>query len=239
MSAVRDSFHASILAKRFSEAVITLNGLNMEEMLPALAAIGEKNRQEVIKALFATLGQVFTSRIQYALEVVRDLQLPSFAPGDLQQTGQVDDAKAFIAIPTVPPRRSSSADATAIDVITAINPTSIAQNREFAGLIFQQGNLFGFTAPARSPDETAATPGFNFPQGTTGIAVYHTHGAGFKRISGSTAAESFSLEDRLTSKNHDVDNYVGTPDGHILKLTKPPASARADLTQLGVVTQLK
>jgi hypothetical protein len=138
MSAVRDSFHASILGKRYTEAVITLNGLNMEEMLPALAAIGEKHRQEVIKALFATLGQVFTSRIQYALEVVRDLQLSSFAPGDLQQAGQVDDAKAFIAVPAVPPRMLSTADAIAMSVIAAINPTSIAQNREFSGLIFQQ-----------------------------------------------------------------------------------------------------
>jgi hypothetical protein len=70
MSAARESFHASILAKRYSEAVITLNSLHMAEMLPALAAIEKKHREELGKALMLAVGKVCVARIQYALSVV-------------------------------------------------------------------------------------------------------------------------------------------------------------------------
>jgi len=161
------------------------------------------------------------------------------APGDLAGTGQVADAKAFVALPTTIPKMFRSADAAAMEVITAITPTSIAQNREFWGLIFQRGNLFGFTAPTRSPDETAAMPVFSFPTGTVGVSMYHTHGAGFRRINGSTAAEGFSIDDRMMCKKNDLDGYLGTPDQHVLKLAKPPASARADMMQLGKASTLR
>jgi hypothetical protein len=70
ISAARESFHASILAKRYSEAVISLNCLNMAEMLPALAAIGKEHREELGKALMLAVGKVYVARIQYALSVV-------------------------------------------------------------------------------------------------------------------------------------------------------------------------
>jgi hypothetical protein len=239
MSAERERFHASVLAKRYDEAVITLNGLNMAEMLPALAAIGEQHRTALIGPLIGAVGKVFAQRIQYALSVVQDLLVPKSAPGNLAATGQVDDATAFVAVPTIPTLMFTSADAAAISVVTAINPTSIAQNREFWGLIFQRGNNFGFTSPTRSPDETAATPVVNFPSGTIGVAIYHTHGAGFTRIDGSTGGEMFSIDDRMMSKRFDLDGYLGTPDRHVLKLTKPPAIGRADLTQLGHASTLR
>jgi hypothetical protein len=240
VSAERESFHASILGKRYAEAVITLNGLNMEEMLLALASIGKHHRGELVKAFFGAFDSVNNERIRYAFQVVRDLRVPDGpAPGDLQQTDQVDDAKRFVAIPKITPRFFSRADDAAVAVISAINPTSIAQNREFWGLIFQQREVFGFTTPTRSPDETAATPIFNFPPGTTGIALYHTHGAGFERINGSKAAEIFTLDDRIVCKRNNVDGYVGTPQTHILKLTKPPASERANMLELGKASTLR
>jgi len=239
MSVERESFHSSVVSKRYDEAAITLNGLNMAEMLPALAAIGEQHRTALIRSLIGAVGKIGVQRIQYAISVVQDLQVPSSAPGDLAATHQVGDATAFVTVPTIPPRMFTSPDAAAIAVVTTINPTSLAQNREFWGLIFQRGNSFGFTAPTRSPDERAATPVFNFPPSTIGVAMYHTHGAGFARVNKSTASEIFSLDDRMMCKKADLDGYLGTPDQHILKLTKPPASARADLMQLGKVSTLR
>ena len=69
--------------------------------------------------------------------------------------------------------------------------------------------------------------------------MYHTHGAGFRRINGSTAAEGFSIDDRMMCKKNDLDGYLGTPDQHVLKLAKPPASARADMMQLGKASALR
>jgi hypothetical protein len=90
MGAARESFHASILAKRYSEAVIALNSLNMVEMLPALAAIGKKHREELGKAVMLAVGQVYVARIQYALSVVypcsdEDLQLDRGGAGSPNQ----------------------------------------------------------------------------------------------------------------------------------------------------------
>jgi hypothetical protein len=239
MSATRERFRALVLDKKYTDAVITLNGLNMAEMLRSLAAIGVDHRLELIKALLQVLGQVNAPRIQYALGVVQDLLVPAAAPGDLQATAQVDVAKAFVAIPSIAPQSFTAADDAAIEIVSLINPTSIAQNREFWGLIFLRGKTFSFTLPTRSADENAATPVVRFPAGTTGVAVYHTHGAGFERINRSTAAEIFSIDDRMMCKKHDVDGYLGTPQSHILKLSKPPASARRDLTQLGKVSTLR
>ena len=243
MSVQREEFHANVVAKRYDAAILNLNGLNMAEMLPALAAIGdtdpEKHRTQLIKALLGAVGKVNVPRIQYALSVVQDLALPPAAPGDLEATRQVEDARLFVAVPAVSPLTFATADAAAIAVITAINPTSLAQNREFWGLIFKRGSSFGFTSPTRSPDETAATPIFSFPMGTQGVAVYHTHGAGFRRKNGSNAAEGFSIDDRMVCKKNDVDGYLGTPDQHILKLAKPPSSARANLWELGKVSSLR
>jgi hypothetical protein len=238
MSDERNKFHETILAKNYEEAAMRLNGLNMEEMLLALASIGngdpdnpkeEKNRDKLTKAAEDKFGEKKLNwkgsleRIKFALNVLNTMQVPvGPAPGDLEQTGQVADARKFVTIPTIIPRLLGNADDAAVTVIRAINPTSIAQNREFVGIIFQQGKRFGFTTPTRSPDETAATPVFTSSPGTTIVAVYHTHGAGFERKNRSTAAESFSFQDRGLLDIHHVKGYLGTPRGHILKYVNPP-----------------
>ena len=95
MSAARERFHASILAKRYIEAVITLNGLNMAEMLPALAAIRKEHREELGKALMFAVEKVCVPRIQYALSVVypcsdEDVQLGRAGAGRSNQFYRVD-----------------------------------------------------------------------------------------------------------------------------------------------------
>ena len=114
MSVMRGNFHRAILSSRYEEAVLSLNGLNMAEMLPALAAVGKDRRTEIGKTLVGAIGKVNVPRIQYALMVVQDLQVPPGAPGDLAATGQVNDAKSFVAIPSIFPQILPSADAAAI-----------------------------------------------------------------------------------------------------------------------------
>jgi Domain of unknown function (DUF4329) len=238
MSAVREQFHVNVLTKNYAKAATYLNGMSMAEILPALASIGADHRAPFAAGLIGLIDQINVPRLAFAINVVNDLSVPASAPGDLAATGQVEEARRFVAVPAIAAAMMLSPDAVAKYVIGAINPTSIAQNREFSGMIFSQSGRFGFTGPARSPDETAATPALAVPAGAVAVAMYHTHGAGFARINGSSAAEGFSIEDRMMSKKHDLDGYLGTPGGGIFKLTAPARSERGNLMALGTVSKL-
>ncbi len=238
MSPTREQFHLNVLAKNYAQAAIYLNGMSMAEILPALASIGSDHRGKFAMALVGLIGQIGVPRLVYAINVVNDLQVPPSAPGDLMATGQVDEARRFVAVPSIGSAMLLSADAVAKHVLAAINPTSILQNREFSGMIFAQSGRYGFTGPTRSPDETAATPDLKVPAGATAVAMYHTHGAGFARISGSSAAEGFSIDDRMMSKKHGLDGYLGTPGSGLFKLTAPALSEKSNLLALGKVSKL-
>jgi hypothetical protein len=80
-------------------AVITLNGLNMYEMLRTLKALDAGDIATLRSALTALGGAVNVPRIEYALTVVVNNTVPATAPGDLATTGQVNDARAFHAKP--------------------------------------------------------------------------------------------------------------------------------------------
>jgi hypothetical protein len=108
--------------------------------------------------------------------------------------------------------------------VQEINPTSIAIKKEFSGSVFRLGSSFGFTEPRRG-ESTDADPFVPVPAGATQIALYHTHGAG---VQNNTAAESFSLDDRVICKKLSrrfgrvIFNYLGTPKGSILKFVPRP-----------------
>ena len=97
-------FIAHVSANRWGDAVLHCNGLNMREMLRALEALrgaeAEADIQSFRTALATRSGAVNSPRIEYALSVVVDRKLPATAAGDLATTGQVADAKAFLARPT-------------------------------------------------------------------------------------------------------------------------------------------
>ena len=76
-----------------------LIGLNMYEMLRALAALDPLDLALLWRQQQASPGGV-NWRIEYAYNVVHDRRLPATAPGDLQTTGQVGDARNFLANPT-------------------------------------------------------------------------------------------------------------------------------------------
>lgn len=97
MSTIYNAFLRAVSSANSREAFLNLNGLSMYEMLRGIAALDEAGRA----ALFGQRGQfvqfVDMPRIEYAWNVVQTRRLPSEAPGDLRETGQVGDAIAFLA----------------------------------------------------------------------------------------------------------------------------------------------
>ena len=81
-------------------AVLHLNGLSMYEMLRSLRALDPNDYLDLRNALDGAYGAVNTPRIDYALQVVLNHQIPATAPGDLLATGQVAVAKTYLGKPT-------------------------------------------------------------------------------------------------------------------------------------------
>jgi hypothetical protein len=90
--------------KDWKKAVEHLNGLNMYEMLRSVKALDPKDDIKDLQAALTKAGEAVNgARIGYAISVVTDKKLPDTAPGDLEKTGQVKDAEAFIKakLPTI------------------------------------------------------------------------------------------------------------------------------------------
>lgn len=100
MSTQRDNFDKYAIEGNWGQAFFYLNGLNMFEMLRALAALPSETRQKLWDAREAYPNQFFMARIEYAMAVVNTGRLPASAPGDLDATGQVEDARNFLAKPS-------------------------------------------------------------------------------------------------------------------------------------------
>ncbi|MCY7282011.1 MAG: DUF2272 domain-containing protein, partial [Cyanobacteria bacterium CAN_BIN43] len=95
-SQTRLNFERSVTTSDWRSAFLNLNGLNMFEILRTLDELPANRRSQFIgqRAAFANL--VNMPRINYALFVVQNNALPATAPGDLQATGQVSTAQAFL-----------------------------------------------------------------------------------------------------------------------------------------------
>ena len=96
MSPTCEAFIRAVIAQNWSDAFLNLNGLNMFEMLRALAALDRADLGDLWAQRGASVGLVNMPRIEYAHDVVVGGRLPPTAPGDLQATGQVADARSFI-----------------------------------------------------------------------------------------------------------------------------------------------
>jgi hypothetical protein len=199
MSAQRDNFETEVRGSQpnWEKAVDNLSALAMFEMLPTLAGLPPATRAEVVNHARAILSDQrgwrgAFERIDFAADVVNDRRLtswPSSIPND-----QVEDARNFLTDLLRPTRSQAGragftlADAAGIAAVGEINPTSIAIKLEFSGSVFQLGPAFGFTPPKKG-EPTSADPFVPVPAGATLVAIYHTHGAGFRN---STAAETFT-----------------------------------------------
>src|SRR5262245_36323325 len=100
MSPTCENFIRAVLQRNFGTAFLNLNGLNMYEMVRALAALDTDDRTALLNGKAASAIEVNMPRIEYAVEVVQTRRLPKTAPGDLQETGQVQDAQSFLHRPT-------------------------------------------------------------------------------------------------------------------------------------------
>lgn len=75
----------------------------------------------------------------------------------------------------------ATADEAAIAVLNLINPVSIRENREYAGLIYRLPNgRYDYTQPRTQPGEwhrgNASLEGITIPAGAVEVGCYHTHG---------------------------------------------------------------
>lgn len=224
MSAVRDQFEKAARARNWNGAFTNLNGLNMYDVLRALAGLPPSLLDELLKQATNFWYPVNMPRIAFAATVVKQRKIPDQIPGDLQETGQVQDAKFFLAgkgqggsqTPGPATTRSGhlfpSSDEAAIAAIDEINPTSIANNWEYAGRILQNlGSMFLFTKAKTLKLDSYSDAGPKVP-GYVNVGMYHTHAGGFHATD-----EEFSPQDKLKATLGKELSYLGTPRGKILR----------------------
>jgi hypothetical protein len=246
MSQQRAAFEAEMrkTTPDWNVAIPNLVALAMFEMLPTLEGISLARRQDVVDQatqMYAggiNRGWGPDARIAWAANVVSMLKLPASAPTDLPSE-QVIDGRDYLSAKLKPSSSRAgrpvfaTIDSAGTAAVDEINPLSIAIRQEFAGAIYRVAGSFGFTAPVEGDETSSATP-TTVPSGASQVGTYHTHGAGFQS---STAAESFSLEDRnarralSTKLGRQVIFYLGTPSQHVLKLV--PNTAAGTMVDLG------
>jgi hypothetical protein len=140
-------------------------------------------------------------------------------------------------------RPFNTQDDAAYDVLTGINSKSIADNREYGGLIFKNpSGDYGFTAPIAGKESGFTSMGIKIPEGSTLAGDYHTHADysilvdgqikrtsdpnfdGAKTIASPAGSNNFSSDDfegiRKSSTPNGVPipgyrGYVATPDGSV------------------------
>jgi len=126
-------------------------------------------------------------------------------------------------------QRFSTQDQVAFNVINAINPTSVAENLEYGGMVYRNSDAtFGATGPIRG-ELANVDPGgpSSVPGGTVATAAWHTHGGNDPRY----LNEEFSSTDLGYSEFFGLDGYLGTPLGIFLMYD---VNSNA-VTQLGTV----
>ena len=96
MSQVKDQTVAAARRRDFGNAYVLANGLAMDELLGALAAIETPLLADMKAQSGPSTGKVDMPRIQYAMQVVLTRSIPTLAPGDLTATGQVNVARTYL-----------------------------------------------------------------------------------------------------------------------------------------------
>jgi hypothetical protein len=234
MSEVKEKFLTAAKARSWNEAFWNLNGLNMFEMLRALDQLSSTLLDELLRNTTSFWSAYNIERISFAATVVRTNAIPTDVRGDLEKTGQVQDARNFIAarkkgkIETSSPATRSgqffqTADQAAVAAIDEILPTSVANNWEYAGYIAQttEGGFF-YTQPMTIKSDQDSNSG---PHSPNRVAAYHTHAGGFHDTD-----EEFSPRDKLKATLAKEMSYVGTPRGAILRFTPVDLLATEDQT---------
>jgi hypothetical protein len=123
-----------------------------------------------------------------------------------------------------------SADAAAKAALDNCNPRSIAENKEYAGLIYQDPatGKFYATNPQQQGPSSGSLPTDLVPPGAKEVGMYHTH-ADYSDASGARTdaandwphSDGFSTTDMETAQsrargNPNYTSYLGTPSGRYL-----------------------
>ena len=90
------------------------------------------------------------------------------------------------------------------------NGESIASNREYASVIYQNGSGYSYTSPTIGGTDTVSTP--STPDGTSATATIHSHGA----YKSDYYVDDYSYSDISNAKQRNIDSYLTTPDGSLL-----------------------
>ncbi|WP_263377299.1 DUF4329 domain-containing protein [Granulicella paludicola] len=125
--------------------------------------------------------------------------------------------------PTViaPGPKYNSADAAGKTAVNGINPTSVQQNTEYAGRVYQNADgTYGTTPPNRG-DTASSQPGA-VPDGTANAGMYHTHGGPDPRYDNEHFSDIHNADgtrsgDIPFAQREGVPSYLGTPAGQVLK----------------------
>lgn len=118
----------------------------------------------------------------------------------------------------------SSIDAAGKQAVLDINPTSIRENTEYAGLIYKIADGVYTYTPPNQGTIASSNPGYLADFWATVIADevghYHTHGGCDPRYD----SEHFSDQDKRIYDNGQIPGYLGTPSGDIKKYTPIPGN---------------
>jgi hypothetical protein len=231
VSILRQNFSRAVHAHTWDEALLYANRLNMPEMLRAL----EDLPPELVDELLSELPQdstslpeaVNTARIAFAAAVVKHHAIPEQIPESLAASGQVRDARNFLAELTPPePRTAGPAvsraghlfptpDAAACAAIDEVLPALAPGGYTYAGYILQiPAGLYLFSKPVAlggGPD-AASSP----PMAYTVIGVYYA-----RPPSSEETEEELSPEDRSRAIGMSELVFVGVPSGKIVRFTPP------------------
>jgi hypothetical protein len=91
------TFIRAVLHHEWSSAFSSVNGLSMTDMLKGMAALDRLDLADLMAQQAGFASAVYMPRIQYAADVINNQALPATAPGDLEATKQVQDARNYLA----------------------------------------------------------------------------------------------------------------------------------------------
>ena len=91
------AFIMAALRRDWQNAFLNVNGLSMSEMLKGMAALDRLDLADLMAQQAGFTSMVNMPRIQYAADVIRTQKIPATAPGDLDATNQVQNAKDYLA----------------------------------------------------------------------------------------------------------------------------------------------
>lgn len=108
--------------------------------------------------------------------------------------------------------------------LNKVNPSSVRENREYGGWVYQaKGDSYSYT-PAQSGTIDKVSLG---PKPNAAQASYHTHGAPNSGYDG----EHFSSSDIRSDNQQGVDGYLGTPLGKFLYYNR----SSGQISQVGTI----